>query len=213
MSLTLYAGSGSPFVWKVWLALEFKGLEYTLKMLSFSAGETRTPEFRAVNPRGKVPALEHDGRTLWESGPILEYLEDAFPEPRLWPEDPFERALARRLTAEHDLYLYPALRRALAQSLFRGDKPGDPAELEAGLAETQIELERFAAQLRGPYLCGALTGADLALFPSLALIRRLDLRAPELGAGRRVPAALVEYTDRMTALPLVQRTWPPHWKA
>jgi glutathione S-transferase len=64
MSLTLYAGSGSPFVWKVWLALEFKGLEYTLKMLSFSAGDTRTPEFRALNPRGKVPALEHDGRVL-----------------------------------------------------------------------------------------------------------------------------------------------------
>ena len=108
---------------------------------------------------------------------------------------------------------FPARRRALAQSIFRGDQPGDPAELEAGLAETQVELERVAAQLRGPYLCGPLTGADVALFPSLALIRRLDARAPELGAGRRVPDALVAYTDRMTALPLVQRTWPPHWKA
>jgi glutathione S-transferase len=54
MSLTLYAGSGSPYVWKVWLALEFKGLEYTLKMLSFSAGETRTPEYRAISPRARL---------------------------------------------------------------------------------------------------------------------------------------------------------------
>ena len=69
-SRTFYYGSGSPYAWKVWLALEHKQLEYDLKLLSFDRGETRAPEFRALNPRGKVPTLVDDGLVLWESSAI-----------------------------------------------------------------------------------------------------------------------------------------------
>ncbi len=211
--VTLYAGSGSPFVWKVWLALEHKGVPYTLKMLSFSAGDTRSPEFRAINPRGKVPAIEHEGLTLWESTAILEYLEDRFPTPPLWPADLQARARARRLVSENDAYLYPIVRRIVAETLF---KPADQTDLEALTAartELKVELLRLAEALEGDYLAGALSGADFSLFPSLAFIDRIEARAPQHGLAADLPPALRAYLDRMIALPVVQKTWPPHWRA
>jgi glutathione S-transferase len=57
MALAFYCGSGSPFAWKVWLTLEHKQVAYELKVLSFDRGDTKSPEFLAVNPRGQVPAI------------------------------------------------------------------------------------------------------------------------------------------------------------
>ena len=57
MSLILYYGSGSPYAWRAQFALEHKALPYELKVLSFSAGDTRKPEFIALNPRHQVPVL------------------------------------------------------------------------------------------------------------------------------------------------------------
>jgi glutathione S-transferase len=74
MALTFYYGSGSPFAWKVWLALEHKGIPYEFRLLSFDRGDTKTPEFQAVNPRAKVPAIVDDGFALRESAVIVEYL-------------------------------------------------------------------------------------------------------------------------------------------
>src|SRR5262245_45691355 len=51
MALTFYYASGSPYAWRVWLALEHKRIGYELKTLSFSAGDLRKPEFSAINPR------------------------------------------------------------------------------------------------------------------------------------------------------------------
>ncbi|THD05568.1 hypothetical protein B1810_02295 [Panacagrimonas perspica] len=64
-----------------------------------------TPFMQTVNPLGRMPALEVDGRYLGESMVICEFLEDAFPEPALLPSDPFERAKVRQLCLMCDLYL------------------------------------------------------------------------------------------------------------
>src|SRR6202795_3087408 len=55
MSLTFYYGSGSPFAWRVWLALEHKQIPYQLEVLSFDRGDTKTPAFLAIKPRGRGP--------------------------------------------------------------------------------------------------------------------------------------------------------------
>ena len=64
MALTFYYASGSPYAWRVWLALEHKAVPYELKQLSFDAGDLKTPEFRGLNPRQKVPVIVDDGFTL-----------------------------------------------------------------------------------------------------------------------------------------------------
>ena len=211
-SLIFYNGSGSPYGWRVWLALEFKALPYTLNMLSFSAGDTRSAAFRAVNPRGKVPALVHDGVALWESNALVEYLDERFPEPSVWPAELQDRARARRLVSENDAYLYPVLRRIIAETLYKTAGAVDAEALATARAELKDELARLADELRGDFFAGGLSAADFALFPSLVFVDRIEARAPQFGLAADLPGPLRAYLDRMTALPIVQKTWPPHWR-
>src|SRR4029078_485755 len=102
MSLVLYYGSGSPYAWRVQLALEHKAVPYERKVLSFSAGDTRKPEFIALNPRHRVPTIVHDDFVLYESNAIVEYLDEAFPATGapLFPGDARTRARVRRRMLE-----------------------------------------------------------------------------------------------------------------
>jgi glutathione S-transferase len=106
LALTLYYGSGSPYAWRVQLALEHKALPYELKVLSFSAGDTRKPEFLALNPRHQVPVLVDGDFSLYESNAIVEYIDEAHPGrgAPLFPGDAKARALIRRLILEVDNY-------------------------------------------------------------------------------------------------------------
>jgi glutathione S-transferase len=123
MSLVLYYGSGSPYAWRVQLALERKAVPYELKVLSFSAGDTRKPEFVALNPRHRVPTIVHDDFVLYESNAIVEYLDEAFPATGapLFPGDVRTRALVRRLIAEVDSYFDHAIDPLTTQAF--GKKP------------------------------------------------------------------------------------------
>jgi glutathione S-transferase len=94
MALTLHYLSGSPYAWRVRLALEYKRIPYELKPLSFDAGDFKRPEFLVLNPRHRVPVIVDDGFSLYESAAIVEYLEDRLPaEPRLFSAGLRERAV------------------------------------------------------------------------------------------------------------------------
>ena len=68
----------------LWM-LEELGEPYDLHVLDLKAGEQRTPAYLAINPMGKVPALEHDGVLITEVGAICLYLADAYPKAGLAP--------------------------------------------------------------------------------------------------------------------------------
>ena len=76
----LFSFSGSPYGWRVLLARGAKGLEYELHYLEASEGEHRTPEYLALNPRGKVPVLRDGDIVVYESVAILAYLERLRPK-------------------------------------------------------------------------------------------------------------------------------------
>src|SRR5690242_13226555 len=120
--LTFYAGSGSPFAWRVWLTLEHKQVPYQLRMLSFSAGDLKKPEFLAINPRGMVPAIADEGLALWESAAIVEYLEDRHPEPPVFPRDLGARANVRRIIREADEYLGDGMEQLVDEIFLEPDK-------------------------------------------------------------------------------------------
>ena len=84
MTLEIYWGSGSPFAWRVLLAAELKRIPYESKLLEFSKGDLKTPEFLALNPRGKVPVIRDGDFVLAESMAILAYLDRKQPEPPLF---------------------------------------------------------------------------------------------------------------------------------
>jgi glutathione S-transferase len=211
-SRTFYYGSGSPYAWKVWLALEFKQLPYEFKLLSFDKGDTRSPEFLGLNPRGKVPVLVDDGNVLWESGAIVEYLEDRYPERPLLAKDPATRALARRIALEADGYFATAIRPA-AMMVF-GREQATPESLAAAREGIVAELQRFSGYLGDrEYFAGDLGLADFAFYPHYRLAQRFDQRLAGLGLADALPANLRAWQDRLAALPYHDRTIPPHWKA
>ena len=80
---------------RVRLCLEEKGLSYESHPIDLAKMEHHAPEYLKINPNGVIPTLVHDGRPLYESGTICEYLDEAFPEPPLRPDDAYERATMR----------------------------------------------------------------------------------------------------------------------
>lgn len=104
--LTLYSFGPGANSMKPLLALYEKQLEFTPRLLNPAVFEHHDPWFKAINPRGQVPALDHDGRIVTESTVICEYLEDAFPDApvQLRPADPFAIAQMRVWTKWVDEY-------------------------------------------------------------------------------------------------------------
>jgi glutathione S-transferase len=80
--LTLYHGSPSRSSIVLWM-LEELGEPYDVQLLSFAKGENRAPEYLAINPMGKVPALRHGDTIITEVAAICTYLADEFPAARL----------------------------------------------------------------------------------------------------------------------------------
>jgi len=80
---------------RVRLCIEEKGLAYEGHVVNLEAMEHHSPEYLKINPNGVIPALIHDGRPLYESGTICEYLDEVFPEPPLRPDNAYDRATMR----------------------------------------------------------------------------------------------------------------------
>lgn len=94
--LTLFHNAMSTCSQKVRFALHEKNLDWEGVELDLRRGDQLKPDYLKINPKGLVPALVHDGHTLVESNVIIEYLNEAFPEPDLMSASPIERARARR---------------------------------------------------------------------------------------------------------------------
>ncbi len=212
MALTLYYMSGSPYAWRAWLALEHKGMPYELRTLSYDAGDFKKPEFADLTPRHKVPVIVDGGFVLSESAAILEYLEDKQPEPRLFAADLRQRAVQRRLVREADAYLSPALEEFADAVTFTKPESRSPERIAAAAADIKRELALWEQAASGDYLAGALSAVDLTVYPQLALIERIGARNPGVLPGDLVGPRVRGWLDRMGTLPIVRKTWPPHWK-
>ena len=96
--MTLYSYFRSSAAYRVRIALNLKGIAYETASIHLvkDGGHNRRPEFRAVNPQMRIPALvAPTGDVLIQSLAIIEYLDETHPEPPLLPKDPIARARAR----------------------------------------------------------------------------------------------------------------------
>ena len=213
--ITFFYGSGSPFAWRVWLALEHKQLPYDLKEISFSRGDLKTPEYRRISPRGKVPALVDDDFSLYESAAIVEYLEERYPRSgaSLFPGDTRSRAQIRRLVNEADLYLDAAGRKLVQAVLFTNKEDWDEARIGAGRETLAAELSTFEDYLSGDYYGVELSAADFTIYPLVALMQRMQVRKPDLDVASLIGPKMSAWIQRMESLPFFSDTYPPHWRA
>jgi len=202
-TVKLYSGPLSLFSRKVEIALGEKGLAFERTMVSFTQAEGYRPKHPAVlaaNPKGQVPVLVDGDLSLFDSTLIFEYLEDAYPDPPLYPRAPRERARCRMLElVADDIWLKPLI------PLMRRNVPPDPdpakqrqREDEATRAEDDLRglYRKMEAELRGPFLCGdQFTVADIALYMMVLWTQRL--RGPALDAA----PLLAAWHDRVAQRP------------
>jgi glutathione S-transferase len=93
--LVLYDAGGTPSPRRVKMCLIEKSLPFTIKWLNIALMDQKAPAYLKLNPTGLVPTLVHEGRALYESNVINEYIEAVFPNPPLVPEDAFGQAQMR----------------------------------------------------------------------------------------------------------------------
>jgi glutathione S-transferase len=211
--IDFHYGSGSPYAWRVWLALEHKQLPYKFHLLSFQGGDLKKPEFLALNPRHQVPVIVDDGFALYESGAICEYLEEKYPERPIFPKAAKERAIVRRLVLEAEHHLYPITRALGSQLFFTPKEKWDEAQIAEGKQKLLDELAVIDASIAGDWIAGAGPSvADFAYLPFLALIPRYEIKKPDVGISAAIPKKVGAWLDRMRALPYFDKTIPPHWK-
>ena len=214
MALTFYYGSGSPFAWRVWLALEHKKIPYEMKTISFSSGELEKPEFLGINPRHKVPVIVDDGFALYESNAIVEYIEEKYSSgERLFPADTKQRALVRRIIQETDLYLNPSMRLMIEEIFFKPQDQWDTAKIDRGAKAFTDELVMWEQAGMGLFMVGdALSAADFAVYPVVALALRLEKKKRDLSIRRMFGRKISGWMQNITEQPVIRTTWPPHWK-
>lgn len=95
MPLTLYHFNNSVCSEKARMVLREKSLDWTSREVDLFKGEQFHPDYLRLNPKAVVPTLVHDDKVLTESTLIAEYIDEAFPHPRLSPDTPWERAQMR----------------------------------------------------------------------------------------------------------------------
>ena len=216
----VYWGSGSPYSWRVLLALTVKGIPYESKLLQFSRGDHKAPSFLAMNPRGRVPVLKDGSIVVYESIAILAYIEKAHPAPPLFGETPAEVAAVWQAVSEVGSYLDP-LQEELVATVLGDQTAGREAEVKAVAEQVRTEVASYDRRLAGmPYLAGQrLTAADLVLYPALMLIGRIGTRPSALAIGLRLDELRSEnpnvdrWARSIESIPGYDATYPPHWRA
>ncbi|HVA80735.1 MAG TPA: glutathione S-transferase family protein [Candidatus Binataceae bacterium] len=175
--LVLYHTVASPFARKVRIAMAEKKISCQKIALDFSKGENRTPEYLRLNPHGRVPTLLVDSIPIYESTSIVEYLNEAYPEPALLPRSLVERARVRMIEETIDGSFIAALRTVLF-NVFRLPEP-ERNQKAAREARTQIEWhnEWLDHELAGRSFVvnGGLSIADIAGLCALEFQKRLEI--------------------------------------
>jgi len=196
--LIFYSGWFCPFVQRSWIALEERKIPYQYKEVNPYKKE---PHFLAINPKGLVPAVEYNGKALYESLVICEFLEDAYPShtPHLLPSNPYERARAR-LWIDH-------ISKTFLPPFFRLLQSQDAAKQDEARQELYKALSTLAKQRKegGPYFFGEeFSLVDIAIAPWAArdyiVTEHRGYKRDEVGSGWK------EWADALEKRESVKKT-------
>jgi glutathione S-transferase len=205
--LVLYGLSRSVYTRIARLALEEKGVRYTLAEVEIFGPEGVPDEHLARQPFGRIPAFAHDGFTLYETGAITRYVDEAFTGTRLQPQEPRARARMNQVIGIVDSYAYrPMIWGVFFARLVAPAEGIQPDEQHA--AESLAKSRTCCRALQeilgsGRYFIGdELTLADLHALPILLYFSMAREGAETLSAHPRLRAWL----DSMAVRPSVQRT-------
>ncbi len=219
MAIELYWGSGSPYSWRVQLALEYKRLPYESQLLQFSKQEHKSPQMLRMNPRGRVPVLRDGDYVVFESLACLLYLDRKYPDPPLFGRTPEEAGTIMRVICEYQSYAELHLMQIVSAVFFENiDERVE--EITRAMHIVAGEARTIEGRLsRSDWLVGEhVSAADMVVFPGIMLLLRAmekreagELRSRFLPMEATYPA-IARWIARMASLPGYERTYPPHWR-
>jgi glutathione S-transferase len=181
--MILYSGPVSLYSRKIEIALAEKNVSYQRVMVPFTqtAGYSpKNPDVLRVNPKGQVPVLIDGDLEIYESTVIMEYLEDLYPNPPLYPKAAKARARVRLMELEADEVLFVPVH----VLLFRTEPPGSDIEKRKkqealalpAMKEVAVGFSRLNTVLEGrAFLFDAFSAADIATFATVHHALRLGV--------------------------------------
>jgi glutathione S-transferase len=204
MTIRIHAFPLSPRAFKVLAFANHIGVPYEFVLCDLTKGAQRSPEFTRLNLNQRMPVLEEDGWSLWESNAIIQYLATKKPELNLLPKDERGRADVARWMFWESAHWDSAcailvFERFVKQAFGRG--AADPVEVEKGLAQFNRAAKVLDEHLKGrEFLCGdRLTVADFSVGAALIMAEKAQFPLEPYGEIRRWYASL-------SALPAWQKT-------
>lgn len=191
----LYDFAQSSSAYRVRIALNLKGVDYTAVPVALDKGEQHDPDFRRVNPQGLVPVYSDENLLLSQSLAIIEYLDERYPEPPLLPQDLNDRARARQfaqmITSDmHGLNAFRVV--SFLRDGFKIDAKGRRRWLNHWLIEGLDALELWLAAAGGTrrFCVGDSPSiADICLVPQVEVARRNRIALDEFPRVSEIDAA------------------------
>jgi glutathione S-transferase len=199
MALKLVIGNKNYSSWSMrpWLALRANNIEFEEVFIPLYTGAAGKQRILDITRSGKVPVLVDGDVTVWDSLAIIEYVAEKFPERRLWPVEPAQRARARSISAEmHSSFA--GLRNECGMNLHR---PIGAIELSADARANVDRIQEIWTECRerygkyGPFLFGAFGAADAMFAPVVHRFRTYAIA---------VTPIVQRYMETMMALPAFQ---------
>lgn len=210
MTLKLHNYFRSSTSTRLRAALNLKGLDYDYLAYALLKGENRSPEFLARNPAGLVPVLElEDGTHLVQSLAIMEWLDEAHPEPPLLPADALGRARVRALSYMIACEVHPLNNLRVLQHIaaeFGADDAARAMWFRHWVNATFPALEAMLATSSdtGTYCHGATPGlADCCLYAQVWNNRRFEVDMTPYPTVMRI-------FDALDVLPAFTDAAPPN---
>jgi glutathione S-transferase len=195
MTMILYEMALSPNCKRARIGLGETGVPFEKREVNLLTGEQKTAEFRKIHPLGRVPTLDDDGVIVWESGAILLYLADRFPQAGLMPESLAGRAAAYQWLTFGETNIHGYMGAMGFQLLRRAPDKRDESVLERGRKRMPEVLAMLDAQLAGKdYIIGGFSVADAACAPWLEM-------APHFGIDLAPHTNVTAWLERMQARP------------
>ncbi len=195
MAMVLYEMAASPNAKRARLGLLESGEPFESREVNLLTGEQKQDEYKSVHPMGRIPALDDDGTIIWESGAILLYLADKFPQSGLMPTDLAARGQVYQWLTFGETSIHGYMGPMGFQMFRKAPDKRDEGILSRGRQRMPEVLDILDRQLEGhDYIVGDFSIADCACAPWLELGEFFGI---EMGRFENVNA----WMSRMQARP------------
>jgi len=219
MAYQVYWGAGSPYSWRVLLALELLDIKYQSNLLEFSKSEHKSDAMLAMNPRGRLPVLKDAEVSVYESIAILTYINSKHPDRGLFGSTPAETGFIWQRIFEIENYLCQQIN-GIVRPVFFDEVDNNIELIKQSAVNISAEFKILESNLeKTNYVAGdKITAADIALLPFVKVL----LRALELEAGANLNLGFTNFENnyphinnwlrRIEVLPGYDNSYPPNWK-